>query len=110
MAHRSDRREDKPKNLWDSRARPDKWLLARGFHFGQEGKGPILAIPLHSQAGDTSAGLTHRHRRRAPHQSWFSIRIRGPTLRTLDGQEESRYKIFASEQKANSRYGRPDSS
>ena len=60
MANRSDRREDKPKNLWASRARPGKWLLARGFHFGQEGKGTIPAIPLHSQAGDTSAGLTHR--------------------------------------------------
>ena len=55
MAHRSDRREGKPKNLGGIKARLNDWLLARGFHFGQEGKGSFAPNPLHSQAGDTSA-------------------------------------------------------
>jgi len=60
MAHRSDRREVKPENLWANKARPDDWLLARDSHFGQEGIAPQRTNPLHSQAGDTSARLTYR--------------------------------------------------
>lgn len=84
MAHRSDRREGKPKNLVGIKARSNDWLLARGFHFGQEGKGPFAPNPLHSQAGDTSARLTYRcQRRRAHPKAWKKLRIRGPTLETV---------------------------
>jgi hypothetical protein len=80
MAHRSDRREDKPATPWNSRFRPDIWLLARGFHFGQESKGYILANQLHTQAGDTDVGLTHPIQRRAHDQLWNTTFIRGPTF------------------------------
>ena len=79
MAHRSDRREDKPRNLVNSRFRPDVWLLARDFHFGQERKGSIPANLLHTKAGDTSVGLTHRLRRQAHDQLWYTT-FRGPTV------------------------------
>ncbi len=75
------------------KARLDDWLLARGFHFGQEGKSSIRAIPLHLQAEDTNAGLTHRLRRRVLHQLLNANFIRGPTSTTLDIEEESRYGV-----------------
>jgi len=74
MANRSDRREVKPENLWANKARPDDWLLARGFHFGQEGKRPFAANPLHSQAGDTSARLTYR----CQYDESFAMRATNP--------------------------------
>jgi len=83
MAHRSDRREVKPENLWANQARLDDWLLARGFHFGQEGKRPIPHIPLHKQAGDTSARLTYRCQyRRELRNACNKSSIGGPTLKT----------------------------
>ena len=83
MAHRSDRREGKPRNLWDTRVRLNDWLLARGFHFGQDGNGSFAPNPLHTQAGDTSARLTYRCQRRRSHrEGWNKPRIRGPTLKT----------------------------
>lgn len=73
MANRSDRREDTPRTPLDTKVRPDEWHLARVFHFGQERKGSRSANLLHSQAGDTDVGLTHRLQRRAHHQLWFSV-------------------------------------
>lgn len=92
MAHRSDRREDMPKNLWSLRLRPGIWLLARGFHFGQEKKGSLEVNLLHKQAGDTSIGLTHRLGRRTYCQLWNTNFTRGslraaetrPFLRKVD--------------------------
>jgi hypothetical protein len=104
MANRSDRREDKPRTPWAMKARLDDWLLARGFHFGQEGKSSIRVIPLHLQAEDTNAGLTLRlRRRRVLHQLLNAIFIRGPTSTTLDIEEESRYGVHPLA------YGRPRS-
>ncbi len=83
MAHRSDRREVKPTDLWANKARLDDWLLARGFHFGQEGKRPFAANPLHSQAGDTSARLTyHCQYPRELRNGCNKSSIGGPTLKT----------------------------
>ena len=83
MAHRSDRREGKPKNLGGIKARSNDWLLARGFHFGQEGKRPFAANPLHSQAGDTSARLTYRCQyRRELRKAGNKFTSGGPTLKT----------------------------
>ena len=92
MANRSDRREDKPTTAWAMKTRPDDWLPARGFHFGQEGNSSFPTSPLHLQAGDTNAGLTHRLRRRALDQLG-TIFIRGPTQKSVDIEEESRYAV-----------------
>ena len=43
---------------WAIQARPDEWLLAREFHFGQEETASTRVTSLQSQAGDTDAGLT----------------------------------------------------
>lgn len=56
MAHRSDRREGKPTDLWNSRLRLDDWLLARGFH-SEERKSDFLELargPRRFSAGETS--------------------------------------------------------
>ena len=83
MANRSDRREGKPATAWAMKARPDDWLLARGSHFGQERQGAIPPASLQSQAGDTYAGLTRRHRPRHAHRTWWKQLIRGPTTNLL---------------------------
>ena len=78
-AHRSDRREGKPSAHWGIKARAHDWLLARDFHFGQEGSGAFAPTPLHTQAGDTTARLTYRcQRRRAHPEGWNKPSIRGP--------------------------------
>ena len=81
MAHRSDRREGKPSAHWGNKARAHDWLLARDFHFGQEGSGAFPPTPLLKQAGDTTARLTYRCHQRLDHrEGWNKFCIRRPTL------------------------------